>query len=393
MEVLKETNHETIETGLRYVNHDACYPAVVVIGQLMQALQSGKYNLQKTALMLSQTGGCCRATNYLPLLRKALEQAGLSYIPTISLSSGVETSPGFTLSLGLLDRCLKALTYGDLLQQLLLRTRPYEKLQGAAEATYQSCLSLCKEIVRSGSRHDYRASFAKIVSQFDELPCFSRNKPRIGIVGEILVKFHPMANNHLIAFLEKEGAEAVVPDFTSFLLYCAYDKKVRHDLLSGSWLGKLNGLGFIKLIEWYRRDMKKALNDSLHFIAPPTIDILADYARPHLSLGNVSGEGWLLTAEMVELIKHQVINIVCLQPFACLPNHITGKGMIKELRHAYKNINILPIDYDPGVSETNQTNRLKLLLASIKRQMSPATQEAPSMLPLHTPVDRPLGSC
>ncbi len=393
LEVLKNTDHETIETGLRYVNHDACYPAVVVIGQLMQALQSGKYNLQKTAVMLSQTGGCCRATNYLPLLRKALEQAGLSYIPTISLSSGIETSPGFTLSLGLLDRCLKALTYGDLLQQLLLRTRPYEKLQGAAEAAYQACLSLCKEIVRSGSRHDYRASFAKIVSQFDDLPCLPRNKPRIGIVGEILVKFHPMANNHLIAFLEKEGAEAVVPDFTSFLLYCAYDKKVRHDLLSGSWLDKLNGLGFIKLIEWYRRDMKKALNDSLHFIAPPTIDMLADYARPHLSLGNVSGEGWLLTAEMVELIKHQVRNIVCLQPFACLPNHITGKGMIKELRHAYKDINILPIDYDPGVSETNQTNRLKLLLASVKRQMSPDTQESPSLLPLHNPVDRPLGSC
>ena len=393
LEVLKETNHETIDTGLRYVNHDACYPAVIVIGQLMQALESGKYNLHKTALMLSQTGGCCRATNYLPLLRKALEQAGLSYVPTISLSSGLETSPGFSLSFGLLDRCFKALIYGDLLQQLLLRTRPYEKIQGAAEAVYQNCLAFCKEIVRSGNRHDYSASFNKIVREFDELPCLPRNKPRIGVVGEILVKFHPMANNHLIAFLEKEGAEAVVPDFTSFLLYCAYDKKVRHDLLSGSWLDKLNGLGFIKLIEWYRRDMKKALSGSLHFIAPPTIDMLADYARPHLSLANVSGEGWLLTAEMVELIKHQVHNIICLQPFACLPNHITGKGMMKELRHTYKNINILPIDYDPGASETNQMNRLKLLLASVKRQMSLDTQEAPSLLPLHNPVDRPLGSC
>ena len=393
LEILRDSDAETVETGLRYVNHDACYPAVLVIGQLMQALQSGKYDLQKTAVMMSQTGGCCRATNYLPMLRKALEQAGLSHIPAISLSSGLETTPGFSMSFNLLDRCLKALVYGDLLQQLLLRTRPYEKLQGAAEGAYQACLTLCKEIIRSGSRRDYRESFAQIVRRFDELPCLPRTRPRVGIVGEILVKFHPMANNHLIDFLEKEGAEAVLPDFTSFLLYCAYDKKVRYDLLSGSWMEKLSGLSFIKMIEWYRRDMKKALSDSQHFLSPPSIDTLAEYAKPHLSLGNVSGEGWLLTAEMVELIKQQVHNIVCLQPFACLPNHVTGKGMIKELRRIYHNVNILPIDYDPGASETNQTNRLKLLLASMQRRLALDPPSSSAILPFSHSVDHPLRTC
>ncbi len=389
LEVLTATDHETIETGLRYLNHDTCYPAIIAIGQLIQALQSGRYDLNKTALMMSQTGGCCRATNYLPLLRKALEQAGLGHVPTISFSAGIEVSPGFTLSYGLLDRCLKALVYGDLLQQLLLRTRPYEKLPGAAESIFNACLARCKEIIRSGSSKAYRASFKDIIRQFDSLACVARNKPRIGVVGEILVKFHPAANNQLISFLEKEGAEVVVPDLFSFLLYCAYDRKVQHDLLSGSWLEKLGGLAFIKFIEWYRRDMKQALSDSQHFAPPPNVETLADYALPHLSLGNVSGEGWLLTAEMVELIKHKVNNIVCLQPFACLPNHITGKGMIKELRRAYQNVNILPIDYDPGASEANQLNRLKLLLTSAKRQLSAHSDRAASALPLH----QPLGGC
>lgn len=389
LEILSETTPETVETGLRYLNHDTCYPAIIAIGQLVQALQSGRYDLSKTAVMMSQTGGCCRATNYLPLLRKALTQAGLGHIPAISFSAGIEASPGFTWSYGLLDRCLKALVYGDLLQQLLLRTRPYEKSPGAAEALFQTSLARCKRIIRAGSTNAYRASFTEIVRQFDALACLPRNKPRIGVVGEILVKFHPAANNQLVSFLEKEGAEVVIPDLLSFLLYCAYDRKVQHDLLSGSWLDKLGGLAFIKFIEWYRHDMKKALAQSRHFTPPPTIETLADYALPHLSLGNVSGEGWLLTAEMVELIKHKVNNIVCLQPFACLPNHITGKGMIKELRRAYQHINILPIDYDPGASEANQLNRLKLLLTSAKRQLSAPDSTPAAALPLH----QPLGDC
>lgn len=364
LEVLPSVDKKAVDEGLKYVNNDACYPSIIVVGQLIEALKSGKYDLNNTSVMISQTGGGCRATNYIGFLRKALKEAGMSSIPVISLNAvGMETNPGFKLTLSLLNKAMIALLYGDLFIRVLYKVRPYEKITGSANILYEKWIDKCKENVKNGSHNQFKKNVYSIVEDFDNLEINNISKPKVGIVGEILVKFHPTANNNIVDIIENEGAEAVVPDLIDFFLYCAYDAKFKYEYLSGNRKDKLTRDIFIKIIEYYRRHLKDALNNSSRFTPPLNIEKLAEGASPIVSLGNQTGEGWFLTGEMVELIEHGVKNIICMQPFACLPNHVTGKGMIKELRRRYPGSNIAAIDYDPGASEVNQLNRIKLMLS------------------------------
>lgn len=364
LELLPSVDYEAVDVGLKYVNNDACYPSIIVIGQLMEALQSGKYDLDKTAVMITQTGGGCRATNYIAFLRKALNDAHLSHIPVISLNAlGMEKNPGFKITPKLINRSIIALVYGDLLMRVLLRVRPYEKIEGSSEILYRKWAQRCKESIHRGNHKEFKVIVHDIVKDFDKLEIHKTKKPKVGLVGEILVKFHPTANNNAIGVVEKEGAEAVVPDLIDFFLYCAYNPSFKQERLAGSQRAKWAGLGVIKFIEYYRREMKKALEISKRFTPPKSIFDLAKAASPLLSIGNQTGEGWFLTAEMIELIESGVENIICMQPFACLPNHVTGKAMIKPLKQKYPRTNIVAIDYDPGASEVNQLNRIKLMLS------------------------------
>lgn len=366
VEILPSVDRGAIDEGLKYVNNDACYPSIIVVGQIMEALKSGKYDLNNTSVIISQTGGGCRATNYIAFIRKALKDADMGHIPVISLNaSGIEKNPGFKLTPSMLNDLVMGLIYGDLLMRVLYRVRPYEKIPGSANKLYEYWVDRCQQALISGGRKEFRENIYKIVEDFDNLEIYEDLiKPKVGVVGEILVKFHPTANNNIVELLEAEGAEAVVPDLTDFFLYCAYDNTIKYKELSGSLMGMIAAEASISAIEYYRKDMRKALSQSKRFEPPKDIKEIAKGAKRHLSLGNQTGEGWFLTGEMVELIENGVNNIVCLQPFACLPNHITGKGMIKELRRAYPKANIAAIDYDPGASEVNQLNRIKLMLST-----------------------------
>ncbi|HEY5560775.1 MAG TPA: acyl-CoA dehydratase activase-related protein [Clostridiaceae bacterium] len=364
VEILPSVDKNAVDEGLKYVNNDACYPSIIVVGQVMEALKSGKYDLNNVSVLMSQTGGGCRATNYIAFLRKAMRDAGLDNIPVISLNAlGLEKNPGFKLTPSLLHKFMIALVYGDTLMRVLLKVRPYEKVKGSANALYEKWVERCLESTRNGNYLTFRKYINGIVQDFDNLEITQEKKPKIGLVGEILVKFHPTANNNVVDIMEKEGCEAVMPDLIDFLLYCAYNANYKHDKLSGTGKAKFYSNAAILAIESYRRDMKKALNKSKRFTAPKTISELGASAEPIISLGNQTGEGWFLTAEMVELIETGAKNIICMQPFACLPNHVTGKGVIKELKRKYPGANITAIDYDPGASEVNQLNRIKLMLS------------------------------
>ncbi|WP_041721454.1 acyl-CoA dehydratase activase-related protein [Alkaliphilus metalliredigens] len=364
MEVLPSVDSQAVDEGLKYVNNDACYPSIIVIGQLIAALKSGKYDVNRTSVLISQTGGGCRATNYVGFLRKALEDSGYHHVPVISLNAiGIEKNPGFKITPILLHRGMKALVYGDLLMRVLYAIRPYETIPGSANLLYDKWVAICKKSVYEGNFKDFKENVKKIVADFDQLEIKNIEKPRIGLVGEILVKFHPTANNEIVKLIEEEGAEAVMPDLIDFFLYSAYNQDFKQRYLAGSKKAKFIASTAIKAIEYYRRVMKVALKSSQRFEAPKSIEELAEDASKILSLGNQTGEGWFLTAEMIELIETGVPNIVCMQPFACLPNHVTGKGMIKKLKSHYPHSNIVAIDYDPGASEVNQLNRIKLMLA------------------------------
>jgi len=365
MEVLPEVTGKAVDEGLKHVNNDACYPSIIVVGQLMEALKSGRYDLDNTSVIISQTGGGCRATNYIGFLRKALKDSGFSHIPVISLNAlGLEKNPGFKITLKLANRSMMALIYGDLLMRVLYRVRPYEKIKGSANLLYGSWAKKCRQSLKNGKLKEFKQNIRRIVRDFDNIEIDDIEKPKVGLVGEILVKFHPGGNNHIVDIIEKEGAEAVMPDLTDFLLYCAYGPIYKHKYLSATYKSSITGKAVISVIEYYRRGMKKALRRSKRFTPPCTIYELAEGACDILSLGNQTGEGWFLTAEMVELIHSGVNNIVCMQPFACLPNHVTGKGMIKELRSRFPEANIVAVDYDPGASEVNQLNRIKLMLST-----------------------------
>ena len=368
IEFLPSVDKSAIDEGLRYVHNDACYPAIIVVGQLMKALGSGNYDLNNTSVIITQTGGGCRATNYIAFIRKALKDANMEHVPVIALNTGnsssLEKNPGFKFTIPMFNKLLRGLIYGDLLMRVLYRVRPYETFLGSANLLYDYWVNRCQESLKKGNRKEHTENIRQIVKDFDNLEIHEDLvKPKVGVVGEILVKFHPTANNNIVELLEAEGAEAVVPDLADFLLYGAFDNIIKYKKLSGSFWEMVSGKLSIYRIESYRKEMKKALDASKRFTAPKPIEEIAKYAEQHLSLGNQSGEGWFLTGEMVELIRSGVNNIVCLQPFACLPNHITGKGMFREIRRSYPLANIAPIDYDPGASEVNQLNRIKLMLS------------------------------
>ena len=372
LEVLPNDNKHAVDTGLKYVNNDACYPSLIVVGQIMEALLSGKYDLNKTAVIMSQTGGGCRATNYIGFIRRALEKAGMEQIPVISLNlAGIESNPGFHLTKDLFIRAAYAALLGDVFMRCLYRMRPYEKVPGSANALHRKWAEKCKHFL-SGRRPGYfrYGSLCKnIIRDFDNLPVTGEKKPKVGIVGEILVKFMPAANNHLVELLEAEGAEAVVPDLLDFMLYCFYNQIYKAENLGMSKRNaRLSSLG-IRALTFLRRPATQAFKKSRHFTPPANIYDLVNYAKPIVSIGNQTGEGWFLTGEMLELIHSGVNNIVCTQPFGCLPNHVVGKGVIKELRRRYPVSNIVAIDYDPGASEVNQLNRIKLMLSTAQKNL------------------------
>ena len=371
-EVLSNDNRQCVDMGLKYVNNDACYPSLIVVGQIMDALLSGRYDLNRVAVIMTQTGGGCRATNYVGFIRRALEKAGMPQIPVISLNmAGIEKNPGFKLNLNLLTRAAYGAVFGDIFMRCVYRMRPYEKEPGSVNAVHQKWLKKCQDFVsaRHLSFFTFRKMCRQIVADFDAVPITDTQKPRVGIVGEILVKFAPTANNHLVELLEAEGAEAVMPDLMDFLLYCFYNTNFKADHLGGkrstAWLCNTG----ISLLELLRSTARRELTRSLHFAPPADIRNLADMAKDFVSLGNQTGEGWFLTGEMLELIHNGVENIVCTQPFGCLPNHIVGKGVIKELRSAHPQANIIAVDYDPGASEVNQLNRIKLMLATAQKNL------------------------
>ncbi len=375
VEVLPNDNRRAVDVGLQYVNNDACYPSLMVVGQIMDALLSGKYDLNKVAVMITQTGGGCRATNYIGFIRRALERAGMSQIPVISLSAaGLEKNPGLKVTPRLLISAMQALVYGDVFMRVLYRTRPYEKIPGSANALHDKWRKLCIESLKKGGHWgEYRRNIKKIIRDFDRLPLVEDlKKPRVGVVGEILVKFLPSANNYLVELLEAEGAEAVVPDLLDFFLYSSYNNNFKARYLGKKKSSARIGNLVIWALEQLRKPAKKALAKSERFIPPVHIKKLANYAEPVVSTGNQTGEGWFLTGEMLELIHSGVNNIVCTQPFACLPNHIVGKGVIKELRKQHPEANIVAVDYDPGASEVNQLNRIKLMLATANKNMNKA---------------------
>ncbi len=370
--VLPNDNRRSIDVGLQYVNNDACFPSLMVVGQIMDALLSGKYDLNKVAVMITQTGGGCRATNYIGFIRRALEKAGMSQIPVISLSaSGLEKNPGLKITPKLLITAMQSLVYGDVFMRVLYRTRPYEKIPGSANALHVKWRNICIKSLENGRWNEYKRNLRGIIREFDNLPLEETvRKPRVGIVGEILVKFLPSANNYLVELLEAEGAEAVVPDLLDFFMYSSYNNNFKARYLGKKKASARIGNLVIWALEQIRGTAKRELARSKRFTPPVPIKKLAHYAEPVVSTGNQTGEGWFLTGEMLELIHSGVKNIVCAQPFACLPNHIVGKGVIKELRRQHPEANIVAVDYDPGASEVNQLNRIKLMLATAVKNLN-----------------------
>ncbi|MGM9926830.1 MAG: acyl-CoA dehydratase activase-related protein [Bacillus sp. (in: firmicutes)] len=369
-ELLPTVSKEAVDTGLRYVNNDACYPAILTTGQFVHALKSGKYDVNRTAVIMSQTGGACRATNYIALLRRALKDAGMEQIPVISLNAlGMEKHPGFELSYRLIRKLIAATVYGDALMRMTHQVRPYEKEPGSTNKLLEKWMGHCIQSLTHFRSRAYTQSFTSMVEDFDTLPIHAIRKPRIGVVGEILVKFHPDANNKIVELIEQEGGEAVVPDILDFFLYCTYDGVYKGNHLGKSKVGVPVRHGVIRYIEQFRKPLNEAYRKSERFSEAHTIYELAKLSSNLLSVANQAGEGWFLTGEMMGLIDSGVDNIACIQPFACLPNHVTGRGMMKGLKELYPHANIAAIDYDASDSAVNQLNRLKLMLATAFKNM------------------------
>ncbi|MCD2345435.1 2-hydroxyacyl-CoA dehydratase [Clostridium guangxiense] len=371
LDVLPSVDKDCVDEGLKYVNNDACYPSIIVTGQMIAALKSGKYDVNNTSLLISQTGGGCRATNYIGFIRKAIKEAGFENVPVIAISAQkLESNPGITYSVSTGIKAIKAILYGDLFMRVLYKVRPYEKIKGSANSLYNKWVQICKEDVKNVRIKSFKNNVNNIVYEFDNFEINPVEKPKVGLVGEILVKFHPTANNNIVDTIEAEGAEAVMPDLMDFIFYCAYNETFKNRYLGTSKKAKIISDLLIKAIEWFRKPMKAALAKSKRFEPPKAIQELAKGVSDIVSLGNQTGEGWFLTAEMVELIESGTQNIICMQPFACLPNHVTGKGMIKELKRRYPKANISPIDFDPGASEVNQLNRIKLMLSTAFKNLN-----------------------
>ena len=374
LQVLPNDNKQAVDVGLKYVNNDACYPSLMVVGQIMEAILSGKYDTDKIAVIISQTGGGCRASNYIGFIRRALKKAGYGNIPVISINlSGLEDNPGFKLTPKLILRGIYGAIFGDIFMKCVYRLRPYEAVTGSVNAMHRKWVKVCQDFLSNGypSRRKFKRLCREIIGDFDNnIELLDIKKPRVGVVGEILVKFLPAANNYLVDLLESEGAEAVVPDLLDFLLYCFYNQNFKVEKLGFEKKKATTANLGIKVLEWFRAPATEAFAASKHFTPPAKIQDLGKMASDIVSLGNQTGEGWFLTGEMLELIHSGAPNIVCTQPFACLPNHVVGKGVIKELRRRYPKSNIVAIDFDPGASEVNQLNRLKLMLSTANKNLN-----------------------
>ncbi|MGN1422262.1 MAG: 2-hydroxyglutaryl-CoA dehydratase, partial [Oscillospiraceae bacterium] len=346
----------------KYVNNDACYPSILIVGQLIHALNSGKYDLNKTAVMITQTGGACRATNYVGMLKKALKDAGFDSVPLISLNVvGLEKQSGFKITVPMAIRAFMGIVYGDVLSRCLYKVRPYEVTKGSANALYEKWRLFLRDELKSLSMKRFNENVRNIVKEFSEFPVLDIKKPKIGLVGEILVKFHPVANNDIIGLLESEGCEVVVPDLMGFFYYICSHGVTKRELLYLPATKKFVQNAAIKAIRFMEHSYRKAVKGT-KFGCPGDIFEMREEVKSIVSPGNIAGEGWFLSAEMLELIDEGVPNIVCMQPFACLPNHVTGKGVIGEIRRQHPESNIVAVDFDPGASEVNQVNRIKLML-------------------------------
>lgn len=368
LEILEETK-EALNTGLQFVNNDACYPSILVIGELISALKSGKYNIHKTAVLISQTGGSCRATNYIGFLKKALRDSGFANIPVLSLNSmGYEAQEGFKITFKLAHKVLMAVSYGDILMKLLYRIRPYEKIKGITNKIFEKWYEAVRENIRNGKLLQFKKNLDNIVKDFSEIAVTAEKKIKVGVVGEILVKFSPFANNYLVDFIESEGGEARTSSLMSFVNYCIYSDKFIQERFHGKLAG-IKAKAALAVTGFYTGFVNRALSRCKRFKQEDFIGKIADKTSKYISIGHQSGEGWFLLGEMIELIEHGVPNIVCVQPFGCLPNHITGKGMIKKLKEEYSHSNIVSIDYDPAYSEVNQINRIKLMLSVAKKNL------------------------
>ena len=378
---LNNEGQAVVDEGLKYVHNDTCYPALLVIGQFLDAIKHGGYDSHKVALFITQTGGGCRASTYIHLLRKALEKAGMGYIPVISISFGLEKNPGFHLTIPLLRRLIYAMMYGDLIMNVANQVRPYEVNAGETDALVETWKNRLIDRFQQGkgmSRKQMQAAFKEICDAFKAVPVENfGSKVRVGVVGEIYVKFSSLGNNQLEKFLLSEGAEPVVPGLTDFLIFKIFNREVDVNIYGGKWIKKKVCQIFKGYVEQCQRDMIDALNNSHYFKAPGTFEDLHRLVHGYLGEGCKMGEGWLLTAEMLELIHSGTPNIVCAQPFGCLPNHIVGKGMVRRLKDDYPDSNIVAIDYDPSATKINQENRIKLMLANGKAMAKRrAAQEA-----------------
>lgn len=367
VDILYNTDRSVVDEGLKHVHNDTCYPALLVIGQMIDALKSGKYDLHKVALLLPQTGGGCRASNYISLLRKALYAMGWGFIPIISINiSGLEKSPGFQLTLPLIRQLLTAVVYGDLLMLLDNQVKPYEVNKGDSAACVDMWVKALHKGFLSGkglSKGERKANLKAIVDSFTKIPVKREKKIKVGIVGEIYVKYAALGNNNLEQFLYEQGCEVMLGGLLDFALYCVDTPIDTIDIYGGSALVKEGYKLARSYLSSLKDEMITAVRENSNFVAPSSFSHLKSKADGVISTGCKMGEGWLLTAEIMELVELGYSNIICAQPFGCLPNHIVGKGMIRKIRILEPKANIVPIDYDPGATRVNQENRIKLMLA------------------------------
>ena len=369
MELLTTSTRNVVDEGLKNVHNDTCYPALLVIGQFMDALKSGKYDVNKVALLISQTGGGCRASNYIHLLRKALE-TDYPQIPVLSLNfSGLEKDSGFKITAGMFLQMLYAVLYGDLMMSLYNTCRAYEVHKGDSKKVLEKWQKKIAELYRVGGYRKTKKLYREIISDFSKIERTKEKKVRVGIVGEIYVKYSPLANNHLEDFLISEGCEPVVPAFLDFCLYCAVntvnDGKIYNFSTNTT---KIFGIAY-KLIYRMQKQMISVMKEQGEFDPPHDFEDLRAYADKYMHQGVKMGEGWLIPAEMAALAHGGVENIICTQPFGCLPNHIVAKGMSRVIKEAFPQANIVAVDYDPGATRVNQENRIKLMLANAKKEI------------------------
>ncbi len=372
VEILSHSGREIAETGLKYVHNDTCYPAILVIGQFISALQSGRYDTKRVALMLFQTGGGCRASNYIPLLRKALQRAGFGYVPVISFSlAGLEKHSGFVLDLKKLHGMMYGVLYGDLMMSLANQCKPYEVERGASETLMRKWQRTLGRELGAGGKIKYshvKENYRQIVKEFSEIELKKRPAVKVGVVGEIYVKYSPLGNNDLENFLISEGAEVTVPGLADFCLYTVYNNIMDYKLYGRGYFNHLLYRAAYKFLCRKKNDIIAIIKENSDFVPMTPFEETVKFADEYISSGVKMGEGWLLTAEMLELAHSGVKNIVCTQPFGCLPNHICGKGMMRPIKEAIPGVNIVAIDYDAGATRVNQENRIKLMLANAQAQ-------------------------